>query len=388
VLVITPDATLECRGSDLAFDVTIIGQAFRSPVQAWLGDRTWDISVAISDSNVTSTTIPGTVSPNIPPNVYGLTVQNEDTQTGRLSPAFTVYARPHPTTTFGSDDAHVTIFGPGAGTDEGDDDHMQIIFFEVPDTAPDVYYIHIFDADTGGDNDEEKGGSFGDTVMTYTVRGGAGAYTHPHARSAHPDAAGIGSGEQLIAQRVISEDVTLDDGWLTLPISRTQGEQVEGVRIFKLVVEGKEGDDGNWYEVAFSADVDNNVAVTNSRVFAFSWCLVLPNPSDDAVPLYPYVPSGTSTVTQFNFDFRNSGGITLTTPLRDLVVSPGGISGSGVSASESFTTDEGETGTTWSARYLSDWQPTRNVITVWFTGDGTELPIFTSPTMPIPPAPD
>jgi hypothetical protein len=77
----------------------------------------------------------------------------------------------------------------------------------------------------------------------------------------------------------------------------------------------------------------------------------------------------------------------LTTPLRNLVVSPDGISGDGDTASKSLPiTRTGETATTWGARYLSGMTPTRNDITVWFTGDGGTLPIFVSPTTDPPPS--
>jgi hypothetical protein len=386
VLAITPIATVQGSGNDPDFEVTIVGQNFMAPVAAWLGELGQNILISVSD--VTATVIGGTLSPNIRADVYGLTVRNPDGQHRFLSPAFTVYPRPHPTTTFESEVAFVSTFGPGALPSKGDDDHVQIVFFEVPDTAPNDLYIRIYDSDTGGAHDEVGDDrSFGDTVMTYTMRGGPGpAYTFPGARSNHPDAAGIDSGT-FITQQIIGMDGALDDDWLTIPVARTQGELVGSSYVFKLVVQGKSGDDGNWYQVAISPDPGNSVAVNGARVFAFSWCLVPPLQGDVAVPLYPYVFADTSTVTQFDFDFDSAGSITLTTPLRNLVVSTNEVSGDGNSASKPFSTNPGETPSTWSARYLLIQQPTRNEITVWFTGDGAALPIFVSPTIDPPPLP-
>jgi hypothetical protein len=380
---ITPNEAVQ--SNDPPFPVTITGQNFRDPVEAWLGDRTQNISIS-NPVVVLSTTITGMLSPNIPADVYALTVQNNDNgQSGYRSPAFIVHPAPHPTNTFASEVAYVTTFGPGAELAEGDNDHVQIIFFEVPDTAPDNLYVRIFDADTGSVKDELSGPS--DTVMTYTVRGGVGAYSNDDARSERPGSVGINSG-QVITQQVVGEDNALDNDWLTLPVTRTAGEPVVGGgHVFKLVVQGAAGNDGNWYQVAISSDSNNNVAVDDSRIFAYSWCLVPPDLGHDAVPLYPYVPAGTGAVTQFNFDFDNSGSITLTTPLRNLVVSPGGISGDEDTASKSFPiTRTGETATTWSARYLSGRGATRNEITIWFTGDGEVLPMFVSPTTDPPPS--
>jgi len=339
--------------------------------KAWLGE-----SIFINVISNTATTVGGMLSPGIPVSDYGLTVQNPDSQWASLSPAFTVYPPP------GSADVTSFItFGPTAMPGEGDDDHVQIVFFEVPDAPDDLLYIRIFDPDIGGGYDQRGADeSFGDTVMTYTVRGGGGAYSEDDARSDHPGATGISSGT-VITQQVVG-DAGAD--WLTLPVSRTQGEQVGNNRVFKLAVQGASGNDGNWYQVSMSSVPTANLAVAGSRVFAFSWCLVLPGLG--VVARYPYVPQDTITVTQFNFDFGfmlgNNSTITLTTRFRDLIVSAGGMSGDSVSAFESFSTfirERNETGTTWGAWYSSSPVLGNNVLTIWFMGDGTALPIYTSP---------
>lgn len=353
-----------------------------APLLAWLGDLAQNIMISVS--SVTTTTITGGLSPNIPVGVYALTVQNPDGQQGVLSPAFTVHPCSYPTTTSEA----VITFGPAALPDEGDDDHIQIIFFEVPDTAPDDLYIHIFDADTGGEHDElGLDGSLDNTVMTYTVRGDLFAYTDPDARADHPPPAGIGSGT-VITQQVIGVDAALNDAWLTLPVTRTQGEAVGASRLFKLVVQGASGDDGNWYQVAISSDPANNVAVNGARIFAYSWCVVLPAPGD-IITLYPFVPFGTNTVTQFNFDFDVTSGaaITLTTPLRNLSVGFPGLSGSGSVASEPVPSFDGERATTWTAWYRSgDFAPPNNDFTLWFRANGTSMAIFVAPSR-VPPPP-
>lgn len=385
VLGITPAATVQGSGIDPPFDVTIIGQDFLAPVTAWLGELSQNILISVS--NATSTVITGTLSPNIPVGVYALTVQNMDGQQGFLSPAFTVYPRPHPATTFESAAAFVATFGSAAAPEEGDDDYVQIIFFEMPDGPADALYIRVFDADTGGANDEPGVTPLtGDTVMTYTVRGGGGAYTTGDARSDHPSTVGINSGA-LLAQRVIGMDGTLDDQWLTLPITRTQGDLVGSRRVFKLAVQGASGDDGNVYHVAISSSAIDNVAVAGARVFAFSWCIMLPNQGDQ-VSVYPYVPSGTSIVTQYNFDLDAFGigtAITLTTPLRNLPVV--GLSLDGPPpASEGFPTLLSEVATSWTALYVTGTFPSNaNDFVLWIHGDGVPLAVFTAPTLFPPP---
>lgn len=386
VLAITPVATVQGDVGDPPFDVTIIGQGFFQPVTAWLGEN---ISIGVTDASVT--TINGTLSPNIPVGVYALTVQNGDGQSGNLSPAFTVYPRPHPTTTLESDVVFVTTFGPAAPPSKGDHDHVQIIFFAVPDAPDDSLYIRIFDADTGDTYDKADDPLLPvfNTVMTYTVRGGPGpAYSEADARSYEPGLNGIRSGT-FITQRVVGSDGTLDNDWLTLPLRRNQGELVGGSRVFKLVVQGASGDDGNWYHVALSSAPDDNVEVGSARVFAFSWCVVLPTPGDQ-VAFYPYVPFDANDVTQYNFDFdvSSGAGITLMTPRRNLSVSLPGLSGQGTSAFEQFFCFAGERATTWTARFTSgDFPGTDNYFSLWFFDDkGTSLAVFTAPTLPPPPS--
>jgi hypothetical protein len=380
VLAITPNATVQGSGSDPDIGVIIIGEHFMGSI-ARLGQN-----ILISILDVTSTMITGTLSPNIPAGVYELAVQNSDGQEGVLPRAFTVHPRPNLTNTLDSDVASIVTFGPAAPLTDGDDDYLQIIFFEVPDGPDDLLYIRVFDLDTGGANDETGAdGAFGDTSMTYALRGGPGAYTEPDARSDHPGAAGIGSGT-LIAQQIIGEDATLDNTWGVLPVTRQQGELVGSSRLFKLVIQGASGDDGNWYQVAMSADPNANVEVGGTRVFAYSWCAALPLPGDQ-VALYPFVPSAVTSVDQFNFDFDVSSGsdITLITPVRDLTDVT--QSGNGVVASDIFFPFDGEKATTWAARYVAGNVPTdKNDFSLWFLGDSTAaLAIFTAPTLVSPP---
>lgn len=379
-MTMVPHEMIQGSGSDPSLDVTIIGDYFMGS-QARLGQ-----SIQINVLTVTHTTIDGLLARDIPVGVYGLTVENSDGQQGVLSGAFTVYPRPHPTSTLDSEVAYVNTFGSAASPTEGDDDHVQIIFFEVPNGPDDLLYIRIFDADTGGAHDETgPDGAYGDTAMTYTLRGGGGAYTTLDARSHHPGPPGIASGT-LTAEQVVGVDGALDDNWLTLSVRRNDGELIGESRIIKLVVQGTSGDDGNWYQVAISSDPNDNIGVAGARLFAFSWCVALPGPRDE-VTLYPFVPTGANLVTQVNFDYDVSPGaaITLSTPLRDLPVTS--LSGDGDSASEEFIPSADEKNATWTARYASgDIPPNKNDFSVWFLGDNTyALAIFTKPTLVSPP---
>lgn len=66
------------------------------------------------------------------------------------------------------------VYGPSAGTKEGDHDHRKVIFFAIPADLTDRLYLRVFDPDIGGDHDLIYGDSE-DTETTYTLFGGQGA---------------------------------------------------------------------------------------------------------------------------------------------------------------------------------------------------------------------
>ena len=367
--------------------VTILGANFFGLPVVTLGD-----SATIAVSAATTDTITGTVPAGLTPGVYALTVRNPDLQYGRLSPAYIVLNVPSPNTTL--ETGYISTFGPAASGAEGDDDHVQVIFFEVPDGTPGNLYVRIFDADTGGvpgsPPDEQHSGTW-DTTFVYTLRGGSRAYSEPDARSHRPGPAGINSGDALLAQAIIGEDTMVplmyDNLWGLVfgPYTAGDGELVGGRRVFKLVVEGASGDDGNYYNAVLSTAADDNVMPAGSRVFAYAWTLPLDPDPAQRPPLYPYVAPGAVTFEQHNWDMDWAGGImTLHTPMRDIVVDSA-ISQDDEERSSVYGVQTGEGGATWTATLDFFFAGAWNDVTFWAVGDGADLAIFTHPTMAPPP---
>jgi len=359
--------------------VTITGVNFIPTPAAMLGT-----SVFITISAATTDTLTGTVPAGLVPGVYALTVRNADGRSGTLSPAYTAFNPPSLDTTL--ETGYLLTFGPGAPGTDGDDDHVQVIFFEVPASCSDSLYFRIFDADTGGAVDELHGG--GTTIM-YTLRGYTGTYAHFDARSAHPGPAGINSGT-LLTQTVIGDNSAYDNNWALVfgPYSAAQGESVGSSKVFKLVVEGISGNDGNLYNVVLSADPLMNVAPAESRVFAYSWTFPLALDPSQRPPLYPYVSQGTAFLEQHNWDMDYAGGeVTLHTPMRNIGVLGSYISGDGEEAWSSYGVQAGEDGTTWTVtmEFSPSGAASWNDVTFWTAGDGADLAIFTRPTMASPP---
>lgn len=349
-------------------------------------------SIPIAISAAATDTLTGTVPTGLAPGVYALRVTNPDGQFDILSPAYIVLSPPSPDTTLAS--SYLVTYGSGGLPGDGDNDHVQLVFFDVPGTVTGPVYIRVYDPDTSGALDRSR--NVWDTVVRFTVYGGPGAYSDPAARLPQPTA-GITSGNE-ISTAVFSAGGGWVPTWYTFgPLEPTvQAEHINGRYVFKLAVVGESGDDGNLYNVALSTQPGANVAPAGARIFAFSWTFVLTN--TDRPRLHPYVGSGVTTFTQNNFDFDwDSGTISICTPGPELVVLGQDISGNAI-ALTSFVSSSFVQGTDYAMTYTGaswavDFAPFTfttslpyNDVTFWVTDqNGTALAIFTCPEIEPPP---
>ncbi len=395
VLGILPETMTQVpSGLPVTMTVVITGLNFIPGATATLGES---IPVTITDFALNSVDVlTGFVSTRLEPGVYAVRVTDPGIGTSDPFLSFLVTAPQHPTTTFASEVATVVTFGSNAVTSDGDNDFVQVLFLDLPDGPPnDPLYIRIFDPDVGGggggeSTDEQGSNGFWDTMTRFGVYGGSGAYTHPDARTVTPTV-GITSGVEITAA-VFGADAAWEQNWYTFPITRGQGELVNGRRVFKLSVQGVNGDDGNHYQVALSTSPLTNTAPAGARIFAFSWTVSVPTQEQDALLLYPYVPSGATNFRQFNFDLDFSpiqgGTFLLRTPVRDLTVPDSELSGNNQTRSTgggNYSVLSSEVGTTWTARLYFGFSSPPNDATLWFTVDGGPAAIFTGPTRTAPP---
>jgi len=378
-------------------DVTITGANFYdipSPASARLD--------VVSLENVTvvdETTINATVPAYMAADTYDLYVTNPGplAPTGVLTDAFTVLNADIPSKTL--ETSFVATFGTAiTSTEYGDNDSVQVIFLEIPDTNTDPLYVRIFDPDVGDSHDEQHPTpGVWDTATTFSLYGGDWAYTGSGARQANYATTtdpGIITGTLLFSQ-TFTESITWDDEWFTVPITLTEGEHVGDKYVFKLSVVGANaGDDGNFYDVVLSTSPGVNIAPDEARIFAYSWTFLLP--TADPPKLYPYVAASTLTLNQHNFDFDFNNNplnpnvaITVTTPITTHVVPPtlADISEDNVEAESSFDVTDDERGVTWVVVCTTTFGD--NDVVFWATDqDGVALPIFTRSTVdPAPPAP-
>jgi uncharacterized repeat protein (TIGR01451 family) len=369
--------------------VTINGAHFAPGITANLGAWALDVTWVGED------TLNAIVPQDIAAGVYDLTVTNPGGASDTLHSAYTALNCGPSDTTL--DSGYMGTYGvePGFSAPGGDDDQVQVLFLEVPDTTAGPLYIRVFDPDCGGTLDIQNGGVWS-TPFTYTVYGGNGAYTDPDARSAHPTA-GISSGI-VRATVAFAENSGVDGGWYNFgPFTATDGECVNGKCVFKLAVVGGPPSgagtfiaDLNLYNVALSTSDTTNTAPTGSRIFAFSWTFLIPEATYGTPPrVFPYIASGVSTFTEHNWDYDNdafgtgAAGITMTTPVRTITVPDAGVSGDNEERSTDYAVFDSERNTTWA---VSSWaEPTGglgdNLVTFWATDQNDNaLAIFSRST--------
>lgn len=201
----------------------------------------------------------------------------------------------------GENIAFLVTFGAQGDQSWGDDDFTQTFFFLVPKDNRQPVYIRVFDPDCGGRHDE---GKFGwNTTTEFSLYGGPGAHSGPDARSTEPK--GNFRSGTLLKTKTFGADPTYDNQWYTLgPLNPLAGEFVpefDGY-VFKLVAQGKKGDDGNLYRYFLSTSPTQNVAVEGGNAFTYEYSFRLSPERRAKTHLYPFINNRVVSIRQSNFD--------------------------------------------------------------------------------------
>lgn len=195
-------------------------------------------------------------------------------------------------------------FSKNSEKDWGDDDFVQIYFFVVPQTEKNPIYIRVFDPDIGGKYDEVH--DVFNSKTRFSVYGGKGAVSNPDAKKQTPTG-NFKSGIQLSA-KTFGDDAAYDDKWYTLgPFNPVEGElQPEGY-VFKLIIEGLDGDDGNLYKMFLSSMPNENKAIEGGNAFTYEYSFRMADSKGSISHLYPFVGAGITAVKISVFDFDDDG---------------------------------------------------------------------------------
>ena len=93
------------------------------------------------------------------------------------------------------------------------------------------------------------------------------------------------------------------------PINPTEGEYLpkEGGHIFKVIIEGTSGDDGNLYRLFLSSSPTENRSVEGAFAYYFRYKFRMHDDVNQVSHIYPYIDKDIVSIKQANFDWdRNN----------------------------------------------------------------------------------
>lgn len=278
--------------------------------------------------------------------------------------------------------SYLVTFSKSSDKTWGDDDNIQIYFFAVPEAVKKPFYIRVFDPDNGGAIDENRGGF--NSKTKFSVYGGIGAHSNRDATNPNP-VRNFKSGV-LLNTKTFGEDKTYDNGWYSFgPFNALEGElQPElGGYVFKLVVEGLEGDDGNLYKLSLSSDKQSNVKLEGGNILTYEYCFRTSDQELNTCHLYPFISKGITAIRINTYDYDEEGIMRIVSIARKgEVIRP---SGDGQwSVSEHKISNE-EVNTSLDIQFIKRQKVHNNNIVVYLSNQyGEAMPFYTAPIGGVP----
>ncbi len=219
-----------------------------------------------------------------------------------------LFGQPMPS--IGENVSALVTFGKDSKTSYGDDDFSQTVFILVPKSHLGPFFIRIFDPEISGDLDEINGTV--NTTTKFDLYGGKSAFSEADAQKHDP--VGRYRSGNLIRSRSFGENVNLNKSWYSMgPFNPLEGEYIPEFSgyVFKLIIEGQSGDDGNLYKVYLSSRENDNYAIEGANLFTYEYSIRLVSSTKSIAHIYPFLDDQVTSIKQHNFDFDNDGEIRL-----------------------------------------------------------------------------
>lgn len=291
-----------------------------------------------------------------------------------------LFAQPFP-----SEDEKIqyfTVFSKGAKPSFGDDDFVTIYYFVIPEKSNDPFYVRVFDPDNGGTIDE-KAGDF-NSKTKFSFYGGKGAHSDKDARSDSPK--GNYKSGVLITGKTFGNEAEQDGQWYEFgPFNPKEGElQPEnGGYIFKMVIEGLDGDDGNLFKMFLSSQKEKNVKVEGGNAFCYEYTFRLAEDMTSVYHIYPFIPPNVIRCEIGVFDYDNAGIVRVVS-----VAKKGDMSGSSTEGTWSqikFEIDKEELNTSLDVQFINKKAVKNNNVAVTIKNQfGELLPFYSIPIGGVP----
>lgn len=277
---------------------------------------------------------------------------------------------------------YLVTFGGQSDTKWGDDDFCQVFFILVPTNYIQPFYIRVFDPDCVGQLDEPKGPY--NTKTAFSLYGGKGCYTDPDSKNTDPK--GNFKAGNLLTTKTFGNDLKYDNKWYSFgPFNPSEGEMVPefGGHIFKFIIQGLSGDDGNLYRIFVSTKKDENKAIEGGNAFTYEYTFRMHDNPSNISHIYPYIDDKVISIKISNFDWDNDGKI------RVISVAKNGIkvniSSEGDWKSTVLPVVKDEKNTSFDIQFVKEQAIKNNNVVVYVTNQyGEQLPFYVSPIGGIP----
>ena len=280
----------------------------------------------------------------------------------------------------------LVTFGKDGDRGWGDYNFSQTWFFAIPKDFKDRFYIRVFDPDTGGENDEQKGEW--NTKMQYSVYGGKGVDPEKNEDSRGIRPTGNYKSGTLLTSKIFGVDKPYDNKYYTFgPFIATQGDYNEKWKsyMFKIICGGISGDDGNLYRYFLSRDPNNDIPVEGANAFTYAYTFRMWNDIKSVSHIYPYIDTGIVFVQQSNFDWDDDGDILVVSRIRRGVKVP--ISGQNEWQVSKIPIEPGEVGSSLDFQFhkKQDFLVRNNNVVVSLENQrGDNLKFFSAPIGGVP----
>jgi hypothetical protein len=189
----------------------------------------------------------------------------------------------------------------------------------------------------------------------------------------------------LLFSKTFSADTTLDNKWYAFgPINPAEGELKPelGGYVFKIIVEGASGDDGNLYRFFLSTSNTTNNKVEGGNIFVYEYTFRL-NADKSTTHLYPYVDKNTIAIKEYNFDVDDDAYvkmISMSNPGANVIVS-----NDGDWKESSFQVTEKDKNTSLDVQIVKTGNARNNNVVFSFTNQyGKFMPFYAIPIGAIP----
>lgn len=278
--------------------------------------------------------------------------------------------------------SYLVTFSKTSDRTWGDDDNIQIYFFSVPEAVKTPFYIKVFDPDNGGTIDENRGGF--NSKTKFSVYGGIGA--HSNSDAVKPDPVRNYKSGVLLNTKTFGEDNAYDNNWYSFgPFNALEGELQPVMRgyVFKLVVEGLEGDDGNLYKLALSSEKQSNVKLEGGNIFTYEYCFRTSDKELNTCHLFPFITPGITAIKVNTYDFDEEGIIRIVSKdKKGEEIQP---SGDGKWDASTHKITKREIETSLDIQFIKRKPVNNNNIVVYLTNQyGEAMPFYTAPIGGVP----